>query len=62
MLVIVKLQGSVFDVEELGEMPSVGEVVNFADEDFVVASLRLAASPLNSTGYPILNLLPVVPT
>lgn len=60
MLVIVKLQGSIFDVEDLGEIPSVGEVVNISDEDFVVSGLRLPASPNNNTGYPILSLLPLV--
>lgn len=61
MIVIVKLQGSVYDVEELCSMPSIGEVVCIDDEDFVVAGLRLASSPLNSTGFPVMNLLPVVP-
>jgi hypothetical protein len=61
MLVIVKLEGSVYDVEELCEVPSIGEVVCVADEDFVVAGLRLAASPLNSSGFPVLNLLPIAP-
>lgn len=60
MLIILKVQGCVFNVEELVEVPCVGEVVNVNDRNFVVAGLRLAESPLNSTGYPILNLQPIV--
>ena len=62
MLVIVKLEGNIFDVEDLGEIPSVGEVVSISDEDFVVSGLRLPSSPNNSLGYPILSLLPLVPS
>lgn len=60
MLVIYKVQGNVFDVNEVHEIPSVGEVVTIEEIDFVISNLSLPSSPVNVTGLPVLNLLPIV--
>ena len=60
MLVVINIEGSLWGVEEVDEIPCLGEVVTLQGGDYVVSSLILAASPSNAAYVPIISLLPIV--
>ena len=60
MIAAIRLEGSIWDVLELEELPCVGEVVSLPEGDYVIASLSLDTSPRNTLYLPIISLLPVL--
>lgn len=59
MLVIVLVNGQLYEVDEVMDVPYVGEVVTIKEADFVVASSGVSEAPLRKDIMPIINLLPI---
>lgn len=59
MKVLVMVGGEILDVQDVEEIPCVGEVVTIQNTDLVVTNLRLSTSLFAEEDIPILNLLPV---
>jgi len=56
---MVMVNGQMLDVQDVVQIPSVGEVVTIENRDLVVTSLRLSNAPVINGDIPVVNLLPV---